>query len=260
MLVTVQVALSLILLVGAGLMLKTFAKLAAVNTGFDKNQVLLIRVDPRYASVPLDRRLPLYQVGFFAGLETPFIAGRDFNEHDTLHAPLVAVINESMARKFFGSPLSAVGKTFRNGWNEISGPIQIVGVVKDTKYPSLRAEREAIAYYPLSQLPPMLSFRRRFHRHREPWLRTTPFLWQKWARGGGQRLPARHSYPRGARHNLIRWPPCAPSEQRGNARVQLTKVYGRPAPLRSRLCAGTVRKAGTEPLTPGAHPTTSGGC
>jgi putative ABC transport system permease protein len=208
MLVTVQVALSLVLLVGAGLMLKTFAKLSTLDTGFDKNQVLLIRVDPRYASVPLDRRLPLYQElqqrlaaipgvrsasfaditpvsgsdsnqivhvegyvprsrkdmvvwinsispGFFVTMQTPFIAGRDFNEHDTLHAPLVAVINESMASKFFGSPLSAVGKTFRNGWNEISGPIQIVGVVKDTKYTSLRAEGEAIAYYPLSQLPPM---------------------------------------------------------------------------------------------------------
>jgi putative ABC transport system permease protein len=208
MLVTVQVALSLVLLVGAGLMLKTFAKLATVDTGFDKNQVLLIRVDPRYAGVPLDRRLSLYQnlqqrlgaipgvryasfaditpvsgsdsnqvvhvegyvpksrkdmvvwtnsisAGFFASMETPFIAGRDFNEHDTLHAPLVAVINESMARKFFGSPLSAFGKKFRNGWNEISGPIQIIGIVKDTKYTSLRAEGEAIAYYPLSQLPPM---------------------------------------------------------------------------------------------------------
>ena len=208
MLVTVQVALSLVLLIGAGLMLKTFAKLSTVDTGFDKNQVLLIRVDPRYASVPPDRRLPLYQElqrrlaavpgvrsasfaditpvsgsdanqivhvegyvpksrkdivvwnnsispGFFASMETPFIAGRDFNEHDTLDAPLVAVIDESMASKFFGSPLSAVGKTFRNGWNEISGPIQIVGVVKDTKYTSLRAEGEAIAYYPLSQLPPM---------------------------------------------------------------------------------------------------------
>jgi putative ABC transport system permease protein len=208
MLVTLQVALSLVLLVGAGLMLKTFTKLATVDTGFDKKQVLLIRVDPRYASVPPDLRLPLYQelqrrlaavpgvrsasfaditpvsgsssnqivhvegyvpksrkdmvvwtnsisAGFFATMETPFIAGRDFNEHDTLHAPLVAVINESMASKFFGSPLSAVGKTFRNGWNEISGPIQIIGVVKDTKYGSLRAEGEAIAYYPLSQLPPM---------------------------------------------------------------------------------------------------------
>jgi putative ABC transport system permease protein len=208
MLVAAQVALSLVLLIGAGLMLKTFAKLATLDTGFEKNQVLLIRVDPRYASVPLDRRLPLYQelqqrlaavpgvrsasfaditpvsgsdsnqivhvdgyvpksrmdsvvwtnsisAGFFATMETPFIAGRDFNQHDTLHAPLVAVINESMANKFFGSPLNAMGKTFRQGWNEISGPIQIVGVVKDTKYRSLREEKETIAYYPQSQLPPL---------------------------------------------------------------------------------------------------------
>ena len=208
MLVASQVALSLVLLIGAGLMLKTFAKLATLDTGFDKNQVLLIRVDPRYASVPPDRRLPLYQelqrrlaavpgvrsasfaditpvsgsfsnqvvhvdgymaksredsvvwtnsisAGFFVTMETPFIAGRDFDAHDKLQAPLVAVVNESMANKFFGSPRDAVGKTFRQGWNEISSPIQIVGVVQDAKYRSLRAEREAIAYYPLSQLPPM---------------------------------------------------------------------------------------------------------
>jgi putative ABC transport system permease protein len=206
-LVTAQVALSLVLLIGAGLMLETFAKLATLDTGFDKNQVLLIRVDPRYASVPLDRRLPLYQelqqrlaavpgvrsasfadvtpvsgsdsnqiihvegyvaksrrdsvvltnlisTGFFATMETHFIAGRDFNEHDTLHAPLVAVINESVANKFFGSPADAMGKTFRHGFVEISGPIQVIGVVKDTKYGGLREEKETIAYYPQSQLPP----------------------------------------------------------------------------------------------------------
>ncbi|HXS98130.1 MAG TPA: ABC transporter permease [Candidatus Limnocylindrales bacterium] len=207
MLVASQVALSLVLLIGAGLMLKTFAKLATLDTGFDKKQVLLIRVDPRYASVLPERRLSLYQelqrrlaavpgvrsasfaditpvsgsssyqvihvngymgksaedsmvwinsisAGFFATMETPFIAGRDFDAHDTLQAPLVAVVNESMANKFFGSPRQAVGKTFRPGGNGGS-PIQIVGVVKDTKYRSLRAEGEAIAYYPLSQLPPM---------------------------------------------------------------------------------------------------------
>jgi putative ABC transport system permease protein len=208
MLVASQVALSLVLLIGSGLMVKTFRKLATLDAGFDKKQVLLIRVDPRYASVPPDRRLSLYQelqlglaavpgvrsvsfaditpvsgsssyqvvhvdgykaksaedsvvwinsisAGFFATMETPFIAGRDFDAHDTLQTPLVAVVNESMAHKFFGSPLEAVGRTFRQGWNGSGSPVQIVGVVKDTKYRSLRAEGEAIAYYPLSQLPPM---------------------------------------------------------------------------------------------------------
>ncbi len=207
-LVSAQVALSLVLLIGAGLMLGTFTKLATIDTGFDKNHVLVIRVDPRYATVPLDRRLSLYRelqqrldavpgvlsasfadvtpigksdsnqivhvdgyvaksrsdlvvltnsigAGFFATMETPFITGRDFNEHDTLNAPLVVVINESMAKKFFGRPVDALGKTLRQGWAEISNPIQVIGVVKDTKYHNLREERVAIAYYPQSQLPPL---------------------------------------------------------------------------------------------------------
>ena len=61
MVVAAQVALSLALLIGAGLMLETFAKLTTLDPGFDKNRVLLIRVDPRYANFPPDRRLPLYQ-------------------------------------------------------------------------------------------------------------------------------------------------------------------------------------------------------
>ncbi|HEY3739522.1 MAG TPA: ABC transporter permease, partial [Bryobacteraceae bacterium] len=205
LLVASQVALSLVLLIGAGLMLETFTKLATLDTGFDKKQVLLVRVDPRYSSVSPAGRLPLYQElqqrlatlpgvrsasfaditpvsgsfsnqvvhidgkkaskdsvvwinsispGFFATMETPFIAGRDFDAHDTLQAPMVAVVNESMANKFFGTARDALGRTFRQG-DESSTPIQIVGVVKDAKYRSLRAEREAIAYYPLSQLPPM---------------------------------------------------------------------------------------------------------
>lgn len=206
-LAVLQVALSLVLLAGAGLMLETFAKLATVDTGFDKKPVLLIRVDPRHANVPPARRLALYQElqrrlaavagvrsvgfaditpvsgsfssqvvhvdghrtkspqdsavwinsispGFFASMDTPFIAGRDFDEHDTLQAPLVAVVNESMASRLSGGARDALGKTFRQA--DGSGSlIQIVGVVKDSKYRSLRAEGEAIAYYPLSQVPPM---------------------------------------------------------------------------------------------------------
>ena len=67
----------------------------------------------------------------------------------------MAVINESMANKFFGSPMAALGKTFRNGYTELSGPVQFIGVVKHTKYQGLREEKEPIAYYPQSQLPPL---------------------------------------------------------------------------------------------------------
>ncbi len=132
----------------------SFADITPVSGSFS-NQV--VHVDGYMAKSPEDSAVWTNSIspGIFATMETPFIAGRDFDAHDTLHAPLVAAVNESMANKFFGSPLEAVGKTFRQGWNGTGSPIQIVGVVKDTKYRSLRAEGEAIAYYPLSQLPPM---------------------------------------------------------------------------------------------------------
>jgi predicted permease len=207
-LVMLQVALSLVLLVGAGLMLGTFSKLSSVDAGFDRSQVLLVKVDPRNAHNPLEGRLPLYlelkgrlaaipgvrsvsfadivpvsqsssntiiqvegfvpksrrdlQVwinsissGFFQTLGTPFIAGRDFNDRDTPHAPLVTIVNESLATKFFGNPAAAIGKTLRQGYLTVSDPTEIIGVVKDAKYRNLREEKEAIAYFPQSQLPPV---------------------------------------------------------------------------------------------------------
>jgi putative ABC transport system permease protein len=59
-LVTFQVALSLLLVVGAGLMLTTFFKLSTVHTGFDQRHVLLVQVDLRNAHYPLERRLPAF--------------------------------------------------------------------------------------------------------------------------------------------------------------------------------------------------------
>ena len=58
-----------------------------------------------------------------------------------------------LANKFFGSPSAAMGKTFRQGW-PVASPVEIVGVVKDAKYRSLRAENEMTAYFPQSQLSP----------------------------------------------------------------------------------------------------------
>jgi predicted permease len=55
-LVMLQVALSLVLVVGAGLLLSTFRKLSTEDPGFDRNNVLLVRVDIRNANYPLDQR------------------------------------------------------------------------------------------------------------------------------------------------------------------------------------------------------------
>jgi len=68
--------------------------------------------------------------GYFEMLGIPILYGRAIDERDRRDTPRVAVINESMARHYFGVD-NAVGRRFRfeqdpNGW------IEVIGVVRDT--------------------------------------------------------------------------------------------------------------------------------
>src|ERR1700686_3900213 len=91
--------------------------------------------------------------GFFQTLRTPLLAGRDFNDHDVAGSPLVAIVNETMARQVFKTS-NPVGTMFRvRRLSKISGPFEIVGLVKDTKYGDLREEPLEIVYLPLLQDP-----------------------------------------------------------------------------------------------------------
>jgi predicted permease len=89
---------------------------------------------------------------YFETMGTPMVAGRDFNNHDTLGATMVAVVNEAMAQKFLGGAAAAIGKTFRR---PIPGgaitAYEVIGVVKDSKYRSLREQNEPIIYVAQSQ-------------------------------------------------------------------------------------------------------------
>ena len=82
------------------------------------------------------------------------LAGRDFAETDAIGAPEVAIVNESFARKFFGSP-SPIGRTFQveAAIGEPRPHYQIVGIVKDTKYSDLRGQIGPIAYLSAAQEP-----------------------------------------------------------------------------------------------------------
>jgi len=60
-LVMAQVALSLLLVVGAGLMLSTFWKLISLDAGFERDQVLLVSVDLRNGNYPRERWAAVYQ-------------------------------------------------------------------------------------------------------------------------------------------------------------------------------------------------------
>jgi predicted permease len=89
--------------------------------------------------------------GYFETLHTPILAGRDFNNHDTSESEPVAIINQTMARKFF-SGSTALGAHFRVNDGQTPGPpIEIIGVVKDAKYQTLREETLPTAYVPEAQ-------------------------------------------------------------------------------------------------------------
>ncbi|MBL0158464.1 MAG: ABC transporter permease [Bryobacterales bacterium] len=83
---------------------------------------------------------------YFETMGTPILAGRDFEERDGPTAPRVAIVNETLARKFFGQA-SPLGRTFRmeQGPN-LDPPVEIVGVVRDAKYGTLREVTKPTAY------------------------------------------------------------------------------------------------------------------
>lgn len=89
--------------------------------------------------------------GFFATLQTPILAGRDFNERDVNGSPLVAIVNESFVRKFIkqSNPVGGIFRIRRLG--TMAGPYEIVGLVRDTKYGDLREPAQDLVYLPIFQ-------------------------------------------------------------------------------------------------------------
>ncbi len=203
-LIVLQLALSLLLVTGAGLLLSTFFQLKTLSPGFDRQHVLLLRTSRRvegdtagerrlrwerilqelravpgvrsasYSDVtPLEGSinagyiqtenglarsqrpsliyLNLVSNRFFATLGTRLLAGRDFSGKDTVGSPAVAIVNQSFARGFFPGR-SPLGQHYRSvQGNQPGDPIEIVGVVQDAKYASLREEVPPTAYLPASQ-------------------------------------------------------------------------------------------------------------
>jgi putative ABC transport system permease protein len=91
--------------------------------------------------------------GWFATYGTRFVAGRDFDHRDRLASPPVVIVNETFARRFLpgGNP---VGRRIRNpspAPGEQRGWMEVVGVVADATYLSLRDAVPATQYVPLAQ-------------------------------------------------------------------------------------------------------------
>ncbi|MEK6408960.1 MAG: ABC transporter permease [Acidobacteriota bacterium] len=89
--------------------------------------------------------------GYFSTMGIPLLAGREFGLADTTSSSKVAIINESMARRFFDNR-SPMGAHFTFGAGDKVRPdIEIVGVVKDNKHATVRDKVGPFVYLPYSQ-------------------------------------------------------------------------------------------------------------
>jgi predicted permease len=89
---------------------------------------------------------------FFRTMRTPMVRGRDFDPRDDEHGPRVAIVNEAMARYYFGGT-EAIGRTFQLESRDFPQPLTIVGLVQDAKYSNLREPAPRIVYLPYLQVP-----------------------------------------------------------------------------------------------------------
>jgi predicted permease len=86
--------------------------------------------------------------GFFGKMGVFLINGREFADSDTLAAPKVAVVNQTFARHFFGTA-DPIGRNF--GTAGTKPDIEIVGLVKDSKYSSVRGATPPVYFLPYRQ-------------------------------------------------------------------------------------------------------------
>lgn len=121
----------------------------SIPLGFGLGKSSDVRVEG-YASRPgenLSVRRASVSTGYFDVLRIPFAAGRDFKSEDNEHAPLVMIVNESFARRFFDGR-DAVGHRV-----QVHGrPFTIVGMVKDSKYSSLSEAPQPYFYMSFDQV------------------------------------------------------------------------------------------------------------
>jgi len=206
LLVVSQTALALVLLAGAGLMIKSFVRLQQVNPGFNPEGMLTVQVAPpqtRYGEkhkrvsfqrellervrslpgvqsastsnsvppenvgdvdvfevagqpVPSDQNRPLAErlllsPDHFRTMGIPLLSGRDFSSADDGDAPSVAIINRTMAQRYFPGGDAVGGRIHFGDFGPDEPWITIVGVVGDVKNNGLSAEDAMTIYGPYEQ-------------------------------------------------------------------------------------------------------------
>jgi len=110
---------------------------------------------PGYEGTERDRLSMFNSVtaDYFHALGTPLLAGRDISDSDVAGRPTVALVNEAFADKFL-SGQNPVGRTFvieQFGASRKDTPVEIIGLVANAKYRSLREAAEPTTYVPMAQ-------------------------------------------------------------------------------------------------------------
>jgi predicted permease len=86
---------------------------------------------------------------YFSTLKIPLVAGRAFRDSDNQNAPLVAIVNEAMAKKYWPNQ-DPIGRHFRTATNS-KQPVEIVGVAKNARYDLSSGPFNPNFYLPLVQ-------------------------------------------------------------------------------------------------------------
>ncbi|HEY6293386.1 MAG TPA: FtsX-like permease family protein, partial [Terriglobia bacterium] len=94
--------------------------------------------------------------GYIPTLQMLLLAGRNFTGADMRSSQGIAIVNQTFARRFFPN-LNPIGKSYLEGVPLPGFPtrrVEVVGLIEDFKYESLREQAHATAFLPISQLPP----------------------------------------------------------------------------------------------------------
>jgi putative ABC transport system permease protein len=86
---------------------------------------------------------------YFNTLRIPLLAGRDFSAADEENAPFVAIVNESLAKRFWPKQ-EAVGREFKLA-GDTKHTLRVVGVAKDARYGFLVIANQPYVYLPAAQ-------------------------------------------------------------------------------------------------------------
>ena len=193
-LVIFQIAVSLVVVIGSVLFVRSLQALLSIDPGFTRQNIVVASVDvapgrsldvfrqllndvrampgvvaagaadsgplgtntgwtiyvPGYVAKPNEPRSSPW-VGFvspqyFKTMTVPVLLGRDFDDRDLEpKAPMRMIVNQTFARHYFGDE-NAVGRFV--GLDRDKSDVEIVGVVKDTKYTGLREEPIRMVYVP----------------------------------------------------------------------------------------------------------------